>query len=390
MKQNDTLVINDARDNIRIEERRRVLWQTQDGEKKGIGHIRNISTSGMLLETNGRFKPTDQCLFKFDSDLGQKNFIPQAGRLVWFKKKGLATNRHLCGVKFVDTSDYVHDRLHQRIQQGIARLNRMRRITAVSNVILVLVMTGLTGYIVWMCQSIYMEMKKTNEHLLASSNKQAIVANHYLSLYEDTLEQLNQVKDELAVTQNLLVEASKELEATRVILQQTEIILTRVNQENSRLKEEMQLNTVLDNGEVIKTKAELESAIALLQEQNAQLNKEMVSIQDQIRLYESEGRDMDEVKELMQIYRNRMKALKSRVQFFKREARDAHVTAMKEKESIQTAIGNNGYFMKDGKAIHVDKERYEAAILEDAPSIEAEAINANSAPKVNINVDIVD
>ena len=81
------IIFNEARNNLRVKERRKIDWRVNDGDIQGRGQIRNISTSGMLLETNSNFIPTQGARFSFDTSLGHDNFIPQNGKLVMASKK---------------------------------------------------------------------------------------------------------------------------------------------------------------------------------------------------------------------------------------------------------------------------------------------------------------
>ncbi len=58
MSNKSDVIYNEARNNLRVNENKSILWRVNDGDIKGKGQVKNISTTGMLLETNSNFVPT--------------------------------------------------------------------------------------------------------------------------------------------------------------------------------------------------------------------------------------------------------------------------------------------------------------------------------------------
>ena len=112
------IIFNDSRAQVRIQDSRKVYWKVESGTKMGKGSIRNISTTGMLLETNSSDTPTQNSHFSFDTNLGHDNYIPQNGQLMWSRKKPFSKNKYLCGIKFIAPGEYVSGKLRQRIQKS--------------------------------------------------------------------------------------------------------------------------------------------------------------------------------------------------------------------------------------------------------------------------------
>ena len=83
----------DSRRNIRIKENRGVAWRVNGGEIQGKGKIKDISTSGMMIEMQSDTLPLEGSVVSFDANLGHNNFVPQSGRLIWTNQKG-KNNKH--------------------------------------------------------------------------------------------------------------------------------------------------------------------------------------------------------------------------------------------------------------------------------------------------------
>ena len=98
------VLLKDDRKDLRIKENVQVPWQIKYKQRNGLARIKNISASGMLIETDRAFDLKDECIFSFDSSLGDNTYIPQVGRLVWHKRKKFSKNRYLCGIKFVEAT----------------------------------------------------------------------------------------------------------------------------------------------------------------------------------------------------------------------------------------------------------------------------------------------
>ena len=83
------ILLRDDRKDLRIKDKGMVPWQVKYQQREGVARIRNISATGMLMETDVSFDSTHGCIFNFDSDHVEDSYVPQIGRLVWQKKKTL-------------------------------------------------------------------------------------------------------------------------------------------------------------------------------------------------------------------------------------------------------------------------------------------------------------
>ena len=385
MNSYDKVITKDSRSGIRIKENSPVAWYLKDQDTRGEGKIRNISTTGMLLETNSNFQPFDNCLFSFDSDPNKDDFIPRHGRLVWFKKKDFATNKYLCGVQFVDPAEDVLSKLRERIQTGVTRFTHTRKWQRVGRFLSWSAIVVLMGYSLWISSQIYDNLTSSNRMMFTTSGQQANIFQETKLKLIAVTEQLQTVTAQLETTKKLYEESqaelqtvTKDLETTKAILAETETLLTQAKASNNELAAKMQTS----EAELAQTKASLETKIAQLQEQYNQLTADMEATQKQLHYYEGEFNGMEEGKALLTLYRSKIRLVNTKIVYIKKEAQNARIAAQKEQDKIKLALGNNGYMIKDGSVVKVDMEKYNATV----PVVPV----SPSERKVSVDVKIVE
>ena len=126
----------ESRRHVRIKENTRLLWHIRENGLVGQGRIRNISTSGMLLELTSVNAFPDQSVFSFDSNLNDANYIPETGRLVWRKRKHLSNDKYFCGFEFNDLPEVLASRLNKKVSDGVQSLVKMWKISRAFSVLL--------------------------------------------------------------------------------------------------------------------------------------------------------------------------------------------------------------------------------------------------------------
>lgn len=426
MGSKSSIIYNEARNNLRIKESRNIFWRVNDGDIKGKGQIRNISTTGMLLETNSNFIPTDGCRFSFDTSLGHDNFIPQNGKLVWHKKKLFSKNKYLCGIRFVEPGEYVLTKLRVRVQKGIKKIANTRRLRRATNAFFILVMTALTAYLAWESNGIYRDLQLTNQQMLENSQQQALIAHSYATRLDTTQMQLTSVSEELEATkilyqesQGILGEVRVDLELTKAVLADTEQLLEQTKADLRKTQTELvasksdiadmqsklsatQSKVVVDQVSTDEmaarissiekagaaAKSEFENTIALLEEKNRQLTEQMAQFQGQLILMSADKiQSTQEGQSLLERYKQEINLVKDKLNHFRREAKQIREDALKERDRVQLALGNQGYFMREGKSVKVDLEKYNNAGLNQAQSKESIAAAAGiSVPEPAMEV----
>ena len=385
-------VLNDSRIQARVKENKQVAWFIQNSEQRGIGRIRNISTSGMLLETEQPIDPDDHHFFSFAADLGHDNFVPHRGQLIWSRPKHKNSKRYLCGVQFVEPSDYVMPKLEERIQKRETSEKVLGYANKVCDWALFTAIIGMTAYTIWMSIDVYQHMEKTNARMEVVTTQQAELISAYKGMYtesqaklEETTAQLATTTQELTTTKSELVSAqakiaqleldleesrrlhtesgrmiasiNTDLEATRKALAESELMLKQA----LASKTELEGLSVEAQKEFEEKRQTLARTVDQLEKENSGLKDLMVKLESQLAYYEGDVKNSEEAERLIQTYKRNMKLVKTKIRQFRRDARRVFKKAQSERDQLQALLGNNGYFVKDGAIVQVDEEKYIAA-----------------------------
>ena len=94
------------RRHFRLREYFDVAWKVEDQEVSGEGTVVNISSSGLLLQTDRVFRPTDNCVLSVESGKDVLPFSAKKGKIVWFRRIHTPQERFQCGLQFLgDNTD---------------------------------------------------------------------------------------------------------------------------------------------------------------------------------------------------------------------------------------------------------------------------------------------
>lgn len=369
-----------------MKDSRRIAWSMQNNGQRGKAKIRNISVSGMQMETDKLLDPYEQCVLSFDSDLGMKNYIPKTGRLVWYKKNRWRKDRYLCGVKFVEPTGFILPKLQKKIKSKFQHIGKTHKLGSALKVLFYAVIIALTGYTVWMTGAVFQGMREANQQMTYLLEQQTVLTQEYALLYQESHQKLLSAQSELKLTkmmyqesENTLVGVSQELEQTRNILSRTVNLLAQAEKNNVQL--EGGLETVKHRAVEIKQK--LNQAVLDLQGKNIQLGREMVVLRDQLEFYDDNIENLDEANSLVSVYHQKLKLVKSKIKELKRDSDKVRRQALREQDRVKMALGNNGYFMKDGESVNVDVKKYQAAASDSSQA----TVAVQARPKVNIDVE---
>ncbi len=374
-------MMNDARRNLRVQENQRVRWEVCGGKDRGWARVRNISLSGMLLEGQTDLPPGEEFLTFRSVRTPGNGYLPQHGRVVWRRQTGLLRKRRLYGIEFVDVEDSVFDRLRMRVQEGIRRLTRRRQWTIFGSGLFTMGVVALLGYGVWTGWRVYQNIQRSTVKMITVSDHQAALTRITNARHKEVEKaltakatrlknELTTVRQELTKTQQLyrdsqlmLKDVAQDLDEARSALQQTTRLLAEAKNSNIQLTKEMAVLRERNTRQMEEMREELNATIRRLREKNTRLVEEMASLQGQLDYYNGHVKDMDEGRELMKLYKSRMKLVKARIRYFKKEVRKARKAALKERDRVQSMLGNNGFLTKDGKVVKVDEQKYRAAAL---------------------------
>ena len=344
-------MLKESRGNLRIRENLAVTWRLKDRERQGQARVSNISTSGLLLETQNDFSPFPGDILGIDSSLeGVDNFLPQEGRLIWSQRKN--SRKVLCGLEFVNPEEKILTKLRERIQQRITESTNNRKIKSIAGVILFLIMLSMTFFIVKEQNFIFQSIEDSSQRMMAAFDQQAVLTRNYAILYHQTVETLAVV--------------NKELDSSKALVQQTQDLLSQAKKENADLQNQLAAlnnpsNLSAENQIAFnKTKETLEEQIAVLNEKNSQLANELAQLKGEMRFLEGDIQNLNEGKATIGLLHSKLKLVKTRMTNLRREAYYAREAAQKQRDQALALKGNRGYLVKDGEIFKADKTPFNA------------------------------
>ena len=107
------------RRHMRIREITDIRWTVLGQNDYGEGKVLNISSSGLLLQTDGHFNPLHQGMFFIDA-VGKEplGFGAKKGKVVWMRRLPEGRPGFQCGIEFMKNvfDKPLQDWLEQRIE----------------------------------------------------------------------------------------------------------------------------------------------------------------------------------------------------------------------------------------------------------------------------------
>lgn len=231
----------------------------------------------------------------------------------------------------------INDRQHQN--------NTLKKIIGG---ILTVIMLCLTFYVLNLQNQSYSTLNESNDISSVANANQAANYRAYVKQYKETKLELDETVLKLAQVQQDLDRVSGELATAKSMLSQTEDLLASAQQENSKLKADIQELEALRTAENVNNIGELETKINSLKKKNVEVSEQLNSVKSQMRAFEADFNNMDEGKSLLTLFQNKIKLVKSRMRYLKQEAYFAKIAAQKEKDRIEALTGNSGFLVKDG------------------------------------------
>ncbi len=234
-------------------------------------------------------------------------------------------------------NDQVNDGQHQK-----------KTLKLIIGGILTVIMLALTGYVLNLQNQNYSTLNQSSDLSLASNAHQAANYRAYVKEYKETKAELDITAAKLAQVQSDLDRVSNELIEAKGILNKTQDMLSQAQQENTKLKADIQELESLRAQENVKNIGELETKISSLKQKNVEVTDQLNTVKTEMRAFEADFNNIDEGKSLLVLFQNKIKLVKSRMRYLKQEAYFAKVAAQKEKDRVEALNGNNGFLVKDG------------------------------------------
>jgi len=98
-----------------------VSWKVADQGISGEGTVVNISSSGLLLQTDRIFELSDNCVLSIESGLEDLPFESKKGKIMWFRRIHTPQERFQCGVQFI--KDQRDNEFQQWLEKKVNRLS---------------------------------------------------------------------------------------------------------------------------------------------------------------------------------------------------------------------------------------------------------------------------
>ncbi|MFH1359942.1 MAG: PilZ domain-containing protein [Candidatus Omnitrophota bacterium] len=310
----------EARRSFRINERFPVTWHFKDQAIDGTARVRNLSETGMMLETDVKVSFAQNSILAFEMPKqGPVDFLPPVGRMVWARPQRLGS-RSLCGIEFVNPAQDIALRLKEKIQNRIARIEGAERIKTRIGVVLFAIMVALLAVYFIQQAIIHREIERSNHLMLANARGQA-------SLYASALDQ-NRIQEDA------IMYMSKDLNAAKALLVQTEDMLAKAQAQNASVVQG------------------LNEKISDMRRKNDELGRQIAVLAEEMRILNGDIRSLDEGQYAISVNKNKNRHIRLRIRDLRREAHLAHIAAQEERDRIALLNGNQGYMIKDAKPFY--------------------------------------
>lgn len=135
---------------------------------------------------------------------------------------------------------------------------------------------------------------------------------------------------------------ARELELYKENLHKTEELLSKVQDENNKLREKLVLLDKLE---------ELQQTVARLQEKNALMINHMSSARKQEPDFNKSIQNVAEGRKILSKYGHYISDIKNRIAVIRREEHRQTIARQKEEDRLKLLAGNNGYMIRDGETM---------------------------------------
>ncbi len=216
-------------------------------------------------------------------------------------------------------------------------------------VVLCVVMIVLAGYVIY--------LQNQNTAILSASTDLALSAGEhatanyrtYVGKYKETKIELDETTKKLEEVNRQLDQVTAELATTKGLLTQTQGMLAQAQDENVKLKKELQVLDQFRNSQNVQNVDELQDKIKNLKDKDSQISLQLADLKSQLRAFQADITTPEEGRSLIVLYQDKIRLVKGHMRYLKQEAFFAKIAAQKEKDRLAALNGNNGYVVHNGK-----------------------------------------
>jgi chromosome segregation ATPase len=259
-------------------------------------------------------------------------------------------------------AETVLNQQESKIETGTDTQRQNRHLKRIAGIILSLIMIVLTGYV--------LNLQSQNNKVLTSSTDLALTASGqatvnyrtYVGKYKETKIELDETTRKLEEVNRQLDQVTAELATTKGMLVQTQGMLASAQDENTKLKQELQGLDNLRSTENVQNLGELQDKINALKEKDSQVSLQLADLKTQLRAFNGDFTRPEEGRSLIVLFQNKINLVKSHMHYLKQEAYFAKIAAQKEKDRLASLNGNSGFVVRDGRVQNPDGSKKTFAI----------------------------
>jgi peptidoglycan hydrolase CwlO-like protein len=259
-------------------------------------------------------------------------------------------------------AETVLNQQESKIETGPETRRSNKHKIRVIGIILSALLIALSAYVFFLQQKNFNTLSKTTDLALSASGQATVNYMTYVGKYKETKIELDETTRKLEEVNRQLDQVTAELTTTKGMLTQTQGMLSQAQEENARLKQELQGLDNLRNTENVQNIGELQDKIKTLKENDTQISLQLSSLKNQLRAFEADFSDPQEGQALIVLFQNKIKLVKSHMRYLRQQAFFARVAAQKEKDRLAILNGNSGYVVRNGQAQNPDGTKKSFAI----------------------------
>jgi len=259
-------------------------------------------------------------------------------------------------------AETVLNQQESKVDTNVDTQRQNNHLKKIVGIILSLVLIVLTAYV--------LNLQHLNNNILTKSTDLALVASDHATVnyrifagkYRETKIELDETTRKLEEVNRQLNQVTVELATTKGMLTQTQGMLSQAQDENTKLKQELQGLDNLRNTENVQNIGELQSRIDSLKSNDSQITSQLTDLKSQLRAFEGQFSDLKEGQSLIVLFQNKINLVKSRMRYIKQQAFFARVAAQKEKDRLAILNGNSGFVLRNGQLQSPDGTKKSFAI----------------------------
>jgi len=236
-----------------------------------------------------------------------------------------------------------------KLDPGRGSQRQNRHFKKIAGVILSLGLIALTIYVLNLQHQNFNILSQSTDIALTASDYATVNYRTYVGRYKETKIELDETTRKLEAVNRQLNQVTMDLATTKGMLAQTRRMLSEAQDEDMKLKQELQGLDDLRNAESVGNIGELQAKIRTLKDRDSQVSLQLAQLKSQLRAFEAKFSNPEEGRSLIILFQNKIKLVKSHMRYLNQEAFFAKVAAQKEKDRLAVLNGNSGFVVRNGQ-----------------------------------------